>query len=266
MLLGIVVGAFGTLVGAGGGFLLTPILLLLFPQEPATTVTATSLAVVLANALSGSVSYFRMRRADYRSGWILAVGTIPGSVLGVLVDAYIPRHAFNLIMGAVLILVAGFLLLRPQGGLSVWSKGPFSVERSLVDTDGTRYWYRFNLGLAALLSVGIGFFSSLLGIGGGIIHVPMLTSLFAFPIHVATATSHFVLIIMAAVATVTHIVHGDFQDLTLVFRTLLLAIGVIVGAPVGARISRRVGGRLIIRLLAGALALVGLRLLLAGVT
>ena len=258
-------GVFGTLVGAGGGFVLTPILLLLFPYEPATAITATSLAVVFANAVSGSISYFRMHRADYRTGWILAAATIPGAVLGVLVDAYLPRHVFNLVMGVTLVLVAVFLILKPEGRFSLGSGAPFTVQSDLTDSEGTHYRYRFNRGLAALFSVGIGFFSSLLGIGGGIIHVPMLTSLFAFPAHVATATSHFVLMIMAGVGSGTHIVHGDFQDPALVLRTVLLAIGVIVGAPIGARISRRVGGKLIIRLLAAALAVVGVRLLLAGV-
>ncbi|MBJ7597024.1 MAG: sulfite exporter TauE/SafE family protein [Candidatus Nephthysia bennettiae] len=265
VLLGVAVGVFGTLVGAGGGFVLTPVLLLLFPDDPPITITATSLAVVFANALSGSISYFRMHRADYHSGVILAVATLPGSVLGVLVDAYLPRHAFNLIMGAALILVAAFLILKPEGRFSLGSGGPFTVESRLKDSEGVQYRYRFNLGLAALFSVGIGFVSSLLGIGGGIIHVPVLTSLFAFPTHVATATSHFVLMIMSAVGTGTHVVHGDFQDPALVLRTVLLAVGVIVGAPIGARISRRVQGKLIIRLLAGALALVGGRLLLTAV-
>lgn len=256
---------FGTLVGAGGGFVLTPVLLLLYPKEPPIAITATSLAVVFANALSGSVSYYRMQRADYRSGWVLAVATLPGSILGVLADAYIPRRAFDEVMGALLVVVAGLLVAQPEKRLSVWLRGPFVVERSLIDTDGTCYRYRFNLGLAALLSVGVGFLSSLLGIGGGIVHVPLLTSLFDFPAHVATATSHFVLMLMAASGTITHVVHGDFSSPSLVARTVLLALGVVVGAPAGAGLSRRLGGRLIIRLLALALALAGVRLLLSGV-
>ena len=265
VLLGVGVGIFGTLVGAGGGFVLTPVLLLLFPYDPPAAITATSLAVVFANAASGSVSYFRMHRADYRSGIILAVATIPGSVLGVLVDSRLPRHAFNLIMGAALVLLAVFLIVKPEGRLSLGSGAPVTVESHLKDSEGVEYRYRFNLALATLFSVGVGFVSSLLGIGGGIIHVPLLTSFFAFPAHVATATSHFVLMIMAGVGTGTHLVRGDFQDPALVLRTILLAVGVTVGAPIGARLSQRIQGRLIIRLLAAALGVVGLRLLLAAV-
>ncbi|HYM95759.1 MAG TPA: sulfite exporter TauE/SafE family protein, partial [Candidatus Sulfotelmatobacter sp.] len=121
------------------------------------------------------------------------------------------------------------------------------------------YQYRFNLALAAGLSLGVGFVSSLLGIGGGIIHVPLLTTFFAFPPHVATATSHFVLMIMAGAATATHAIHGDYQSFVRI--TVELAAGAMVGAPAGAALSRKVEGSSIIRLLAVALAVVGIRLL-----
>ena len=78
----VLIGAFGTLVGVGGGILLVPILLFVYPGEPPGRLTAISLAVVLANAVSGSAAYFRLRRPDYRSGIVLALATIPGAVLG----------------------------------------------------------------------------------------------------------------------------------------------------------------------------------------
>lgn len=83
-LLGVGVGAFGTLVGAGGGFILTPILLLLYPHDSAQTLTAISLAVVFFNAVSGSIAYQRQRRIDLRSGGIFALATLPGAVGGAL--------------------------------------------------------------------------------------------------------------------------------------------------------------------------------------
>ena len=68
LFLGLVVGAIGTVVGAGGGFLLVPALLLLYPSERPETITSISLAVVFFNALSGSIAYARMKRIDYKSG------------------------------------------------------------------------------------------------------------------------------------------------------------------------------------------------------
>lgn len=261
--LGVGVGTYGTLIGAGGGFVLVPILLLIYPHQSPTELTAVSLAVVFANAASGSVSYYRMRRVDYRTGWILALATLPGAIAGALVVGALPRAGFNLLMGIALLLVAAFLLLKPKGTLPLLLNAPWTVSRRIRDSDGTTYAYRFNLGLATILSTAVGFLSSLLGIGGGIIHVPLLTTFFAFPAHLATATSHFVLMIMAGAATVTHIVHGDYGPFVAI--TVALAIGVVVGAQVGAALSRRVAGGLIIRLLALALGLVGIRLLLLSV-
>ena len=257
--LGFGVGAYGTLIGAGGGFILVPALLFVYPGLSATQVTAISLAVVFVNACSGSLSYARMRRIDYGSGIVLAAATVPGAVLGAIVVGFVPRRAFDAIMGVALIAVSVFLLLRPQGSRSLWLNSRFTVSRSLIDLQHTTYEYRFNLGLAALFSVGIGFLSSLLGIGGGIIQVPLLTSFLGFPAHIATATAQFALMFTAATGTITHVVQGVYGPFLRI--TIELAVGVVAGAQVGAALSPRVGGGVIIRLLAVALGLVGIRLL-----
>jgi uncharacterized membrane protein YfcA len=84
--LGLLVGAFGTLIGAGGGFVLVPVLLILYPQDSPALVTGISLAVVFFNAASGSVAYVRMRRVDMASGLMFAAATGPGSA-GDLLDS-----------------------------------------------------------------------------------------------------------------------------------------------------------------------------------
>lgn len=262
-LLGVVVGAYGTLIGAGGGFVLVPVLLLLYPQETPAKLTAVSLAAVFANATSGSISYFRMGRVDYRSGTLLALATLPGAVIGAIVVGGIPRAAFDPLMGVALLIVCALLVFRPRTRLPLLMGAPLVVERHRVDAEGRSYSYRFNIGLAMLLSTGVGFLSSILGIGGGIAHVPLLTTFFGFPEHIATATSHFVLMVMAGAATGTHALEGDYAS-TLAL-TGSLAAGVLVGAPFGAALSRRIQGPLIIRLLAVALGLVGIRLLLISV-
>ena len=84
VLLGVAVGAFGTVVGAGGGFVLTPILLLLYPHDSPQTITAISLTAVFFNAASGTTAYLRQRRVDIRSGTVFAAATIPGAIGGAL--------------------------------------------------------------------------------------------------------------------------------------------------------------------------------------
>ena len=113
ILLGFGVGALGTLIGAGGGFILLPVLLLLFPDMPPEALTSISLAVVFINAASGSFAYSRLKRIDYRSGLRLALATLPGAIIGAYVTQYIPRKAFDIVLGFVLLAVAAFLLLKP---------------------------------------------------------------------------------------------------------------------------------------------------------
>jgi uncharacterized protein len=262
--LGFGIGTLGTLIGAGGGFILLPILALLFPLEPTGTLTATSLAVVAANATSGAIAYGRQRRIDFRSGIAFAIATLPGSVAGALLARSIARGPFDTAFALVLLALA-IVLLRTdadQGPAAPEGRAWGRVPRALVDAEGTVHRYSVELPLGIAISFVIGFASSLLGIGGGFIHVPALIAVLGFPVHIATATSHFVLAIMATVGTITHILAGDLTDVWP--RAVLLAGGAVVGAQVGARLSTRVHGTVIVRLLAGALAVVALRLAAQG--
>ena len=257
-LAGLVVGTIGTLVGAGGGFLLVPLLLLLYPHERPETIASISLAVVFLNALSGTVAYAKMKRVDYKSGLLLSAATVPGAILGAVTTAFIARRTFDLLFAGVLIAGAVLVLWRPHAR-AVIGTGPF--HRVVTEADGTVHEFSYNPWVAAGLSLVVGYVSSLLGIGGGIIHVPVLTARLSFPVHVATATSHFALAVMAGTGTLTHIIQGSFT--TGVRRTLALGVGVLIGAQVGARLSSRIHGTWILRALALALVSVAVRLILS---
>jgi hypothetical protein len=238
--IGFGVGTFGTLVGAGGGFILTPILLLLYPHDSPRTITAISLATVFCNASSGSIAYARQRRIDYRSGTVFALATLPGAVGGALLTGTVSRHVFDGIMGGVLALLAAWLIAGERWPLP-------RPRRTLL--------------VGALYSLGVGFVSSFLGIGGGVIHVPLLVRALGFPVHLATATSHFVLAIMAGAGTITHVAIGSFAHGHGWRRTAALSIGVVAGAQLGAHVSLRLRGAVIQRLLAAALLALAARLL-----
>ena len=119
--LGFVVGAYGTMVGAGGGFVLVPVLLILYPDQDPASITAISLAVVFFNSLSGSVAYARLRRIDYKSGFIFAAAALPSAILGVFLVHVVPRAAFDVIFGIALLSVAAY---------TIWSTGRPVIMRA----------------------------------------------------------------------------------------------------------------------------------------
>ncbi len=135
--------------------------------------------------------------------------------------------------------------------------------RALVEADGTKHTITYDARTGVIISLAVGYLSSLLGIGGGIIHVPVLVHLMGFPVHIATATSHFVLAVMALSGTAVHVASGVFTQGA--WLTLFLGVGVILGAQVGARWSGRVQGSWILRGLALALGLVGVRIPVHGI-
>jgi uncharacterized membrane protein YfcA len=257
--IGVAVGAYGTLIGAGGGFVLVPLLLFLYPDESPATITSISLAVVFFNALSGTVAYRRLKRIDYRTGALVALATVPGAMLGALTTQAVSRELFSVVFGTVLLGTAVLLIVRPADAPALPVKaGPGFVTRALTDAEGITHTYSFSAWLAEALGFGIGFLSGLSGSGGGVLQVPAFVRWLRFPPHIATATSQFIVAAMALSATVVHLVTGHFT--TGLRRMAVLAIGVVVGAQVGAGLSRHMRSVLLLRLLGAALGLVGLRL------
>lgn len=262
-LLGFSVGAFGTLVGAGGGFILVPILLLLYPDRPPEVITAMSLVVVLGNATSGTVAYARQRRIDIRSGLAFATATLPGAIAGAIVVKHIDRTTFNLVFAVVLAAIGVYLLLpRPVVTIREPLRGRGVVHRQLTDRDGVTFVYAYRGWQGLAISAVVGFVSSLLGIGGGIVHVPVMAIVLRFPVHIATATSHMVLALMALEAVAVHLADGTLGWGETLAQAAMMAVGAVGGAQLGARLSGRVHGHRILQALGGALLLVAVRLVL----
>jgi uncharacterized protein len=245
VLLGFVVGTFGTLVGAGGGFILVPILILLHPDRNAEYITSVSLAIVFLNSFSGSIAYGLRKKIDFKAGLIFAAASLPGAVIGAYSTQFLPRQIFDPVFATFLIGVGIYIYFRPTP----------KIENSL--TNG--FAHSFNLWLGVAISAGVGFVSSLLGIGGGIIHVPAMVHFLNFPVHSATATSHFVLAIMALFGTAVHLFNGSLSS---GYNEIFwIAPGVLIGAQIGAKLSPKFHGKIIVRSLACALIFVGVRLL-----
>lgn len=262
--LGVVVGGFGTMVGAGGGFILTPALLLLFPDMPPETVTAISMTTVFFNSASGSAAYARMKRVDYKTGLIYAACTLPGTVAGTFLTDAVPRKVFDMIFGVCMVLFAALILAKRRVGdrsAPHDAPGRFRARRIFSDRDGHEAAFSFNFLTGMVISLFVGFLSGFLGIGGGIVHVPALIFL-GFPAHFATATSHFVLACSSFTSFLVHLATGALsKDYVLAFS---IAGGAIAGAQAGALISKRAKGSVIMIFLAAALVLAGVRIFISG--
>lgn len=247
--IGFLVGILGTMIGAGGGFILVPILLIIFPEKTPEEITSISLAFVFFNSISGTLAYHKMKRIDYKSGLIFSISTVPGAILGTLVIAMISKNIFNLIFGVILIILAVYLFLKPE------NKNKNKIANTTIQTspETRKKW------LGVLINITIGFISTLLGIGGGIMRVPTLVHLLNFPVHMATATSHFIVAIMALSGSVVHLFNGNYQNNLMPVITLSLAA--IIGAQIGARLSAKVQGSIIIRILALTMSIIGIRMI-----
>lgn len=244
IVVGLVIGAAGTLLGVGGGVVLVPLLLYKFPEAPSHWVAGVTMMMIAFNATSGSITYYFKKQIHLKAALVFVLAGIPGGIYGVIAERFVDRAVFERIFGVAMALFALMLWLRPKAneGLhatSELSKG-FYVKGGLISTV-------------------IGFCSSFLGIGGGVFHVPVLTQVLGFPAHLATGTSHLVLCCTAWIAVATHLWQGDVALGEPIMWQL--AIAAAIGAQVGARLSRRVSAKWILRGLAIVLLAVGLRLL-----
>ena len=237
-LVGLLAGGFGVVVGAGGGFIIAPLLLLMFHLSPAMA-AGTSLVIVWLNALSGTLAYARQQWVDYRAGLTLALPAAPGALLGAAAAQYVSPTSFRALLGVLLLVFAVYLIARPE-----------PAPRVAGDTVGRGF------GLPAL-GVGLGFISSFFGMGAGWLVVPLLVHLYRFPAHVAVATSIFSLFVYSMVGMTVHVWQGHVLWPVVV----AAGLGVIVAGQVGTRLSTSVKGVTRIRLLAAAMAAVGVGLL-----
>jgi uncharacterized membrane protein YfcA len=251
-LVGTTIGGYGTLIGAGGGFLLVPALLFLFPATEPATLTSLSLAIVALNALSGSAAYARRGRIDYHVALVLSVAGIPATMLGAVVTPLIPRPVFEVAFGVVLLVLACFLFLRPLKRIDPEALGTAPVPPAPAPG---------RLAPAIAMTCAVGFLAGMLGIGGSPLQVVVLTHVMHVPVHVAMPTSQFMVLLAALGGVLMHVAVGNFHVGWVPF--VLLGVGAVLGAQLGASLSHRVSGGTLVRLMALALLTVGLRLVLS---
>ena len=261
--LGVAVGTYGTIVGLGGGFILVPVLLFLYPDYEPQQLTAMSLLVVWANTTSGSVAYARQGRIDYVTGLLFAASSAPGVLAGIFLVDFVPQRAFTILFALVLLALAAVAVRGPPRGIRRPLSGRGVLVRQVALPEGT-YRYGYRLWHGAALSLVVGLVSSLLGIGGGAFYVPVMISTLHFPVMLATATSQFILAFMSGGASVVHLAKGTLSGDQLV-KAAAVGVGTVPGAQLGARVAERFRAPTVVQLLVAGLLLLSFRLFVKGI-
>lgn len=253
---GVAAGVFGSLLGLGGGILIVPLLTIGFGLPLREAVGVSLVCVIVTSSASAGV-YLQRRQANLRLGMFLELftgfGAVVGGMVAFLLDERILAGLFAVILGYMaLSMLRG---ARRPAGAATTEQAPATGEEAIdaepdedartVDADAATLGLRPDLlprlPVAAGVSVGAGVASALLGIGGGIIKVPLMHLALGVPLRVATATSNFMVGITASTSAVLYLLRGGIDP----YAAGPTAIGVFIGASLGSRLGHRVDLRLL---------------------
>lgn len=236
---GVGVGMFGSLLGLGGGLLIVPLLTLGF-HLPLREAIGVSLVCVIVTSSASAGVFLERRVANLRLGMTLELFTASGALLGGLIAFLLDERALAGLFATLLVYVA-LTMIRPRRPGTAVDPAPGggvgSVESSMIleGLSGPGYRVR-RLGAGMVGSVGAGVASAVLGIGGGLITVPVLHVVMGVPLRVATATSNLVIGITASTSAWIYLIRGGIDP----YAAGPTAVGVFVGASIGSRIAHRV--------------------------
>lgn len=256
---GLLVGLLSGLLGVGGGFLLTPILMLI--GIPPTVAAASDSCQIIAASSSGVAAHFRLGNVDFKMGIILLLGGLAGAGGGVQL-VKILRTLGN---ADFLITVTYIVVLGGVGGSMFLAsvknlrRGPMSpkghrqavtlgfLHRLPFQVEFERSNVRHSILVPFFLCTIVGVMAAIMGVGGGFMVVPMMVYLLGMPAHVAVGTSLFQILFTCAGITYMQATTNHTVDLVL---ALTLALGSSIGAQVGAYLTRFLRGDQLLIILA----------------
>jgi uncharacterized membrane protein YfcA len=267
--LGIAVGFISGMFGIGGGFLMTPLLILV--GIPPAVAVASVPAHMAASSFSGAYSYWRKRFVDYGLGLVLLSGALVGTASGVWLFATLRRagqlELFIALAYIVLLSTVGVLMTAEsvRAIIRTWRGTPPMPRRP-----GTHAWFhglplklrfrqsRIYVSTIPVIVIGFitGFIGAMLGVGGGFMLIPALIYLMRVPTTVSIGTSLFLTLMTMLVAIVLHAVENRTVDAVL---AMVLMIGGVFGAQFGARAGQAIRAEQLRLLLGIMVVAVGLR-------
>lgn len=253
---GIAAGAFGSLLGLGGGLLIVPLLSLGFGLPLREAVGVSLVCVIVTSSASAGV-YLQRRQANLRLGMVLelftGIGAVIGGAIAFLLDERLLAGAFAalLLYVAVAMARAGRRAAPPapdevspdvEADLDGDAEGDAEPDEdtATVDPDAGTLGLSPDrvrrMPLGAAVSVGAGVASALLGIGGGIIKVPLMHVVLGVPLRISTATSNLMVGITASTSAIVYLLRGGIDA----YAAGPTAVGVFIGASLGSRLGHRV--------------------------
>jgi hypothetical protein len=233
---GVAAGAFGSLLGLGGGILIVPLLTLGFGLPLSQAVGVSLVCVIMTSSAAAGV-YLERHVANLRLGMTLELFTAGGALVAASVAFLLDERLLSIAFAGLLAYVAIVMARAPRDDPGPETPAPPDDESAgpLDRLSGEGYRVR-NLGRGIVGSTGAGVASGLFGVGGGVIKVPLMNLVMGVPFRVATATSNLMIGITAASGAAIYLVRGEIDP----YVAGPTAIGVFVGATVGARTASRV--------------------------
>ena len=218
ILLGVAAGTAGSLVGFGGGIMISPVLAFL-GFNPA-LIASNSLFGTFGNLSGATVTHIVKKRIKYSLGLKLGIMSIPGTIIGAMMADYIESDFFNLMLGGVLV-VSAYMLFRGN----IKERSGSSMRHMTV--------------MMVMASISAGIVSSFFGIGGGVVVVPFMMLVMGMSMKETAVMSQPALIVIAFVGLVSHVSFGHIE----VYQAMALLAGGFGGGLLGVRLSRRLKGR-----------------------
>jgi len=265
--LGLIMG----LVGVGGGFLLTPIMMFLGIPPPVAVASVANQLV--APSVSGVLSHWKRSNVDFKMGTVLLLGGVVGSSIGVLLFNFLGKIGqldfvikssyviFLTLIGSLMFTESLRLILRTRKGKI--SRGKLHQHNWL---HGLPFKIRFrksklyiSILLPILIGVIVGILAALMGIGGGFIIVPAMIYLLGMPTSLVVGTSLFQIIFVAANTTILQA--SQNQTVDIVLATILL-LGSVIGVQIGSRYTNILKGEYLRLILSSIIILVSFKLLI----
>jgi len=217
-----------SILGQGGGALYTPIQVWLGIDFH--TAATTSLFLIMTLSLSSSLVFRKAGKIDWSLALVLEVATALGGFIGGVGSRWFSGLFLSLLFAAMLVLAAFFMIraLEPRSHRSAARRGLFIWNRNL---NGSAY--SINLVVALPISLIAGMVSGMVGVGGGILKVPMMVLLFGIPMDIAVGSSAFMVGVTALGGFSGHVLSGHWDWKT----SLVLATVVFLGGQLGSRVS-----------------------------